>query len=366
MHNFLITAIFILFQVSANSQTKAIENQSIQTTQDTINNTLFGSDSAVEKWLEINKVSALGIGIIRKGKLKQIKVYGELKKGVTAPYNAIFNVASLTKPIVSMLTLKLVSSGKIDLDEPLYKYWVDPDIKADNRHKKLTPRIILSHQTGFRNWRSEYKDGKLHFDFDPGTKFQYSGEGFEYLKKALEIKFKLPLERLVDSLVFSPLGMKDTRFTWDAKMDTIRFAEPHNGDGSLYQPVRRSVASAADDLMTTVEDYGKFASAIINQTYLPESLFKEMVHSKVKMKKNKFMGLGWQIYTNLDANGTYSISHGGSDNGTQARVFLVPNSGDGLIIITNADNGPKLYKDLLFHYLGHYGKSIFAIETKPE
>ncbi|WP_310002855.1 serine hydrolase [Flavobacterium granuli] len=48
-----------------------------------------------------------------------------MKKDVTAPFNTIFNVASLTKPIVSMLTLKLVSSRKLKLDEPLYKYFVN-------------------------------------------------------------------------------------------------------------------------------------------------------------------------------------------------------------------------------------------------
>lgn len=66
----------------------------------------------------------------------------------------------------------------------------DPDI-ADNPYvKKLTTRIILSHQTGFPNWRGNNADGKLTFEFEPGTKYQYSGEGYEYLRKALEKKFK--------------------------------------------------------------------------------------------------------------------------------------------------------------------------------
>ncbi|WP_114789952.1 serine hydrolase domain-containing protein [Niabella yanshanensis] len=366
MNKLLIATLFAWLQISVTARALVRHPQAAPTVGDTTIDALLGNKEAVEKWLQMNKVPALGIGIINKGKLVQISVYGELKKGVAAPFNAIFNVASLTKPIVSMLTLKLVSNGQLSLDEPLYPYWVDPDIKADKRYQKLTPRIILSHQTGFRNWRWEYEDGKLHFDFEPGTKFQYSGEGFEYLKKALEVKFKQPLERLADSLLLTPLGMQDTRFTWNSQMDTLRLAWPHNTEGGLYEPVRRTEASAADDLMTTVEDYGKFAVAIMNQTYLPAPVFKEMVHSRAEMKEHKHMGLGWQVYTHLDAKGSYAISHGGSDKGTQARVFLVPASGDGLIMITNGDNGPKLYKDLLFHYLGHYGQSIFAIETKPE
>jgi CubicO group peptidase (beta-lactamase class C family) len=111
----------------------------------------LNSDDQIQKLLNENKIPALGIGIIREGKLKQVKVFGELKKDETAPFNTIFNVASLTKPVVAMLTLKLVSVGQLSLDQPLDKYWIDPDIRDDPRHKKLTARFILSQRTGFAN-----------------------------------------------------------------------------------------------------------------------------------------------------------------------------------------------------------------------
>jgi CubicO group peptidase (beta-lactamase class C family) len=79
----------------------------------------FGNDAYVENWLKKNKVPALGIGVINKGKLQQVKVYGELSSGVTAPYNTIWNVASLTKPVTAMVALKLVSAGNWSLDEPV-------------------------------------------------------------------------------------------------------------------------------------------------------------------------------------------------------------------------------------------------------
>jgi CubicO group peptidase (beta-lactamase class C family) len=73
---------------------------------------IFDNDSIIEKWLGQNNIKTLGLGIIEKGKLKQIKVYGEISKGNSAPYNTIFNVASLTKPITAIVALKLVSMGK--------------------------------------------------------------------------------------------------------------------------------------------------------------------------------------------------------------------------------------------------------------
>ena len=95
----------------------------------------FDNRATIEQWIKENHVPALGIGILREGKLREIRMYGEIKTGDPAPYNAIFNVASLTKPVVAMLTLKLVSNGAWNLDEPLSNYWVDPDIKDDTRHQ---------------------------------------------------------------------------------------------------------------------------------------------------------------------------------------------------------------------------------------
>jgi CubicO group peptidase (beta-lactamase class C family) len=124
------------------------------------------------------------------------------------------------------------------LDEPLDRYWIDPDIKSDARHKKITTRLILSHQTGFANWRRLNKSNKLEFAFEPGTKYQYSGEGFEYLREALERKFKKSLDELADELIFTSLDMADTRFFWDDKMNESRFAVGYEANGNAYLPTK--------------------------------------------------------------------------------------------------------------------------------
>ncbi len=115
-------------------------------------------EEKVPIWLSENNVPAVGIGIIENGKIEYAKVFGELQKGVPAPDNTIFNVASITKTVVTMLTLKLVETGQWDLDEPLSDYWVDPDVASDSLHTRLTSRHVLTHQTGFANWRSDNPD----------------------------------------------------------------------------------------------------------------------------------------------------------------------------------------------------------------
>src|SRR5687767_5249113 len=76
-----------------------------------IDSCFLNYQAQISKLLVDNKVPAVGIGMIRDGRLRQVHVYGELTKGNPAPFNTIFNVASLTKPVTAMLTLKLVSMG---------------------------------------------------------------------------------------------------------------------------------------------------------------------------------------------------------------------------------------------------------------
>lgn len=322
---------------------------------------IFDSNEEIEKWLKENKVPTLGIGVITNGKLQQVEVFGELKKGVTAPYNTLFNVASLTKPVTAIVALKLVSSGKWDLDEPLYKYWTDPDIAKDPNHKLLTTRIILSHQTGFSNWRFMNKSGKLEFQFKPGTKYQYSGEGLEYLRKALESKFHKTLNQLATELIFEPLKMNDTKYFWDSKTDESRFAIGYDKEGNAYEIPKNKTANGADDLLTTVGDYGTFLCSILNGDGLSKKVFDEMATNQVETVNGKHFGLGFEKY-DLE-NGEYALSHGGSDNGVQTLFFILPKTKQGLLIFTNVDDGYKVYEKLLLHYLGENGKKLIAIET---
>lgn len=309
-----------------------------------------------------NKIPVLGLGIIEEGALKQVKVFGEIKKGISAPYNTYFNVASLTKPVTAMVALRLVSLGKWKLDEPLDQYWTDPDIANDPRRKMLTTRIVLSHQTGFPNWRWSNKDKKLNFEFDPGTKYQYSGEGMEYLRKALERKFGKPLQVLASELIFQPLGMKDTDYIWNKNFDESRFAIGYDKEVKPYLTEKRTTANAADDLITTVEDYGNFLVNVLKGGNLKSEVYQEMIKKQVKTGTDKYFGLGFEIYDL--GNGEFALSHGGSDNGTRCLVFILPKTKNGILIFTNADEGYKVYEKLILQYLGKQGRKIVDIEMK--
>lgn len=284
----------------------------------------------IPTWMEEYHVPCVGVGLIENGQIKWVKNFGNLEQGHPAPNNTLFNIASQTKPVTAMLTLTLVKMGKWDLDEPLAHYWIDPDITNDPYLMKLTTRIVLSHQTGFPNWRSDNGGTTLHFNFEPGTKFAYSGEGYEYLRRALEAKFHQPLNVLMDTYLFTPLGIKDTHY-WSENLDTNRFAMWHNGQGKRYEGSIQTPVNAADDLITSIEDYCKLGIYAMNNAALYDK-------PEVKVKENYYRGLGWGLVQGLP-NDEYAFEHGGSDIGVRTMALFLPKSKTGVVVMTNADNG---------------------------
>jgi CubicO group peptidase (beta-lactamase class C family) len=317
----------------------------------------FNFEDKIQSWLTENNVPAAGIGLIDNGEISYVKVFGVLKEGVPAPDNAIFNVASLTKTIVSMLTLKLVESGEWDLDEPLSDYWIDPDVAHDSLTKKLTTRHVLSQRTGFPNWRRDHPDNKLAFEFAPGTMYQYSGEGFEYLRHALEHKFKKPLEKLTDSLIYKPLGMMDTHQSWDSTMDESRFAVWHDHEGNKYETPYKTGVSAASDLLTTVKDYCKFGVFVLNGCGLSSTLFNDMLSPYSIIQEHRTFGLGWFILRGLP-NSEYCIYHMGGNPGVKTIAVFLPKSKRGVVIFTNGENGMYVYNNVIKEALD-IGDSIY-------
>ncbi|MEE9407193.1 MAG: serine hydrolase [Polaribacter sp.] len=328
------------------------------------NELLFKDKKTTEKWLKEKSIPALGIGYIEDGKIKQISVFGELEDGKQAPKKTIWNVASLAKPITALVALKLIDCGKLNLDKPLYKYYIDPDIINNPKAKKLTTRIILSHQTGFTNNRDNNENGKLSFDFDPGTNYQYSGEGYDYLRKVLELKFNKTIQQLAYELIFKPLSMHNTNFVWDKQYES-RFAKWHTEKGGkIYPHIKRNTANGADDLLTTIEDYTKFANYVINGAGISKKLYKEMVSEQVRINDVKHFGLGWWIDENINKEGDIALVHGGDDIGVHTIAFMVPKTKQGLIIFTNSDNGTAAFVEVLLKYLGENGQGILEVEMK--
>ena len=137
-------------------------------------NSGFEFEKDIYEWLSVYKVPAIGVGIIENGTIIHTKVYEQSGKETSESSDMLFDVASLTKPITAITTLNIVQNNTLSLDEPVYQYWLPKDIKEDMRYKKLTIRYMLSHQTGFPNWRNSTPSKKLKFNFEPVYNIHFS------------------------------------------------------------------------------------------------------------------------------------------------------------------------------------------------
>lgn len=330
---------------------------------------------ALPALLKANNVPSASVAYIADGKLAWTVVSGEQSPGVPATDRTLYNIASLTKPLVAETILRMASHGDLQLDEPIYPYWVDPDVKDDPWQKLLTPRLCLTHQTGFANWR-RMTNGKLTFRFQPGTETGYSGEGYFYLARFAQAKAKKPFDQLAQEYVLGPLGMKDTSFTTQPWFEG-RVDAPFTEKG-FEAPHLTSTWNAADLVRTTTTDYAKFVIAVMHN----DGLSREIARQRLVMSRNSAapdeiqalckleapntpchlsagMGLGWQVF---DHNGAIVIDHTGSDAGDHSIAFFVPGRNIGAVIFTNGDNGPKvigemvriLYPDQLFAETASY------------
>jgi CubicO group peptidase (beta-lactamase class C family) len=166
-----------------------------------------------------------------------------------------------------------------------------------------------------------------------------------YLGRALEHKFKKSLVELSDSLLFKPLGMKDTRY-WDKSIDMLRYAHWHDSNGKEYETSYQTGISAADLLLTTIEDYCKFMIYVVNGAGLSTNLYNDMISPQVYIKEHYARGLGWEVIRDLP-NGEYALEHGGSDNGVKTIAILLPKSKRGIVVLTNGDNGMFVYHNVI-------------------
>lgn len=319
-------------------------------------------EKQLPKWQEEHKVPAVAIGIIEDGEVAYTRVFGEQRIGVPASDESIFTVASLTKPIFATVALNLVSKGELSLDEPLYKYHLDPDLSIDDNLKKLNARFVLSHQSGFVNWRNMSPSKKLQFNFEPGSQYLYSGEGYEYLRKALENKTGDGLPKLAENVLFNPLGLKNIAFTWNPYGDMKKVVYPYNKNYEEYGYAPRTELNAAAGLLTTINDYTEVCAYVVNGAGLSKSVFEDMVAPQVKVKENLFYGLGWEVIPTLSNNESV-IMHSGDENGIKTFVVLLPLSKKGMVIFTNGDEGFKVYQKIVESYLDE-GKEIFEIKSK--
>ncbi len=309
-------------------------------------------DEEAAGWLTQYDVPSVAIAYIKDGLVSWTSVHGQQSPGIPATEKTLYNIASMTKPISAEIILRLASQGALSLDEPMSAYWIDPDIRDDPRHAKLTPEIALTHRTGFPNWRSSAND-RLAFQFEPGARAGYSGEGYNYVARFAEKKMGRSFDALANTYVFEPIGMNDASYVQQDWFDG-RVAVPQGPQGEPGEPDIRMQWSAADDVHVTIEDYAKFLVSVMNN----DGISSDIANRRLRTSENMFaegcpwgpdacpksggFAMGWAVFTYENET---VVMQGGGDWGERTIGFFVPERNLGVVIFTNGANGSAVIKE---------------------
>lgn len=297
-----------------------------------------------EDFMQQHKIPRLEFAVLNAGSITRIERFNLHDQQLSRP---LFNVASLAKPVFASLVLQLVDKGLWTLDAPIAEVWTDPSLQGHPWADTLTSRHILSHQSGFPNWRSGQE---LEFEFEPGTKMNYSGEGFEYLQRALEHQFDMSLEALFQQHLAASAALSDMHFSVPNAQYEEKIARWFDTNGEAYTMHDHTSASAADNLTASIDSYASFIGFMMQGAKLAPTLYRSMLTPQGKPSDRFQMALGWEILEGISPDGPIYL-HSGSDKGANSIAIFSPATGEALIIFTNSDNGNKAFAPLIKQHL---------------
>lgn len=334
-------------------------------------------DKIVREAMDSTHLPGMAVALLEDNKVRYLHTYGHRNLATQAPLEpqTVFYGASFSKAVFAWLVMQLVQAKQLDLDRPLHQYLPQPlpayenyrDLAGDDRWKRLTARMVLTHTTGLPNWRWVAPDKKLRFKFDPGAQYWYSGEGFQLLQFVVETITSQSLTDLSEARIFRPLGMRHTSYVWQPAFEQ-NFALGYDEQGQPLPKRRRTKAGAAGSLETTPQDYAAFLSAVMQGWGLSAASKRELTRAQVRIPyKAQFgpmatvaapdsnrriqlaYGLGWGVFHSPQGPAFFKEGH---DDGWQMHSVIFDKQGKGLLLMSNSSNADRTFKLLLEKLLG--------------
>ncbi len=332
-------------------------------------------DESVTRLMKAAEVPGVGLALFNDGKVAYLKAYGvrDKEKNLPLTVDSVMSGASFTKVAFAYMVLQLAGEGTLDLDKPVHQYLPKPlpeypnyaDLANDPRYKRITARMLLSHTSGFPNWRAFEEDRKLKIHFEPGSRYAYSGEGIDLLQLVVEAVTKKQLGELMQERVFQPLGMTRTSMVWLDRFET-EYANGYDEYGRSLGPQKRKRADAAGSLLTTPRDFATFMQAVMLGKGLSKKMREQMFGPQIQiLSKHEFptfenettednkairlsYGLGWGLYWTPYGKAFFKEGH---DDSWRNYTVIFDKQGTGILVMTNSGNGEGIYKDLLENLL---------------
>jgi CubicO group peptidase (beta-lactamase class C family) len=301
-------------------------------------------------------IPGASVALVKDGKVVYHNIFGVENLLTQEPLTdtTVFQAASVTKAVFSFIVLRLVERGLLDLDKPLYAYLPFDNIAHDPHYKKLTATHILSHQSGLSNWAfggpGGYISGqKTDLQFEPGTKFQYSGEGFEYLGRVIEHITQKNLKQLLKEEVVEALGIPPLYFCDEGN---LRQARGHYADSRPTYYGSPTSPGVAHSILTEAHAFAHWMAALANRKGLSEETYSRLLErlsttNDFDSPENLYWNLGVSLgFFVQDTPYGSAILHGGNNGDFQGEFVLFPEKKMGFVVFTNSNAGHKLGQQL--------------------
>lgn len=307
-------------------------------------------DQFVETCRNYYNIPGISLALVKDGKLIYNRHFGVESTISQKPVSdsSIFEIASVSKTFFAFAVNRLVEKGVIDLDRPLFEYLPFEQIQHDERSKLITARHILSHQSGLPNWLwggpNRWKNNtKGELLFIPGTKYQYSGEGYEYLARVIEKIIGKDIQEIIDKEVYQPMGMENSSFFAIDRLQP-NIVVGHKADDPMFWDVHRE-PWVAGSMYSNTTDMSKFMMGMMQGKCLSEENYQKMFTPQVEKTEpfihffggnKQWHSLGFELE---DIPNGQIIHHGGNNGDFQSRFAMQLDKKVGFILLTNNDNG---------------------------
>jgi len=322
-----------------------------------------GASITIERAMEDHGLKGLSVAVIINYSVSWSRAWGiksangDEKIGDTTA----FNIASIAKPVTATLVSMLAERQLISLDAPVSTYlkrWTLPDNQY-TRSVDITLRHLLSHtagttQHGFDDFYAgeviptvvDVLNGgdlpgteKLNIDFEPGSRWRYSGGGYVIAQIAIEDHLGRSLAELAAEFIFRPLDMTNTTMLRPDENGFLEnVAKVHDETGAVIStglPICPQIS--ASGLWSTPLDMAKLLIEI--QNALGGSNTDVISADVAKIVTTEVMdgfGLGWALF--MPVGHMNSFSHGGANTGTGGYVFATMEGGNGMVFFGNGPN----------------------------
>jgi len=332
-----------------------------------------------ERMAELH-VSGVSVAVVRDGRLAWARGFGVTQPGgapVTA--NTRFIAGSISKPVTALAVLKLVQSGRLNLDVDANQYlksWKIPD-NGFTAQSKVTVRELLNHTGGVTvagfggyaygtqlptllqilNGIAPANSPPTRVDLVPGTTWRYAGGGYVILRQLLMDVTGEPFEKLMQEIILEPLGMSHSTFEQPLTPALLAdVAMPTALDGRAFKP-RIYPEMAPDGLWTTASDLGRYIIGV--QQALAgrrESVISQPTAEAMLTPGRNHWGLGPIVGD--DERHPFFTFNGGNEG--FVCLLVAYNHGDGAAIMTNSGRGYELAIDLVRSISQEYHWSDFG------